>query len=143
MKIGYCAVTADILHSGHMRFLETCKLMCDWLIVGVMTDRSVKEYKGHKPIMPYKERAEVVRNIKWVDEVVPQYKFQFGLIQLLCIHVDIVFDSTEHKREVLTNAKRMLVKYTKGISSTKIKERIIEQHLNNSKRKKKGRVKRK
>ena len=47
--------------------------MCDKLIVGVSTDELLFEYKKKKPIIPFKERLEIVRNIKYVDVAIPQF----------------------------------------------------------------------
>ncbi len=127
---GYVSICGDIIHPGHVRFLKTCKVLCDWLVVGVMTDDAIEKYKGKKPIMTYGERAEVIKAIKYVDEIVPQNTFEFPFMLLCQIGPDIVFDSTEHKRKVYKLFKGMLVKYTKGISSSIIKERIIASSRN-------------
>ena len=119
--IGYCSIAGDILHYGHIRYLKKCRSMCFILIVGVMTDRAIKKYKGQSPIMTYKERVEIIQAIKYVDRVVPQNELSF-LPNLLKYRPDRVFDTKEHSRPLYT----MLLKRTKGISSSIIKERIIE-----------------
>jgi D-beta-D-heptose 7-phosphate kinase/D-beta-D-heptose 1-phosphate adenosyltransferase len=51
----------DILHIGHVRYLEEAKKLGDMLIVGVNSDESVRILKGKgRPIMPEKERAEIL-----------------------------------------------------------------------------------
>ncbi len=60
----------DILHVGHVRYLERAKLMGDTLIVGLNTDRSFERVKGRKPYMPEDERREVLEALWAVDEVV-------------------------------------------------------------------------
>ncbi len=60
----------DILHIGHIRNLEKARNLGDVLIVGVNADKSVKENKGkNRPIVPEKERAEVIAALKSVDYV--------------------------------------------------------------------------
>lgn len=68
-KIGYAFVVADILHFGHLHFLLECKKFCDYLIAGVYTDELTETYK-RRPIIPFEERIELVRNLKPVDMVV-------------------------------------------------------------------------
>ncbi len=61
----------DILHVGHIRYLRKAKALGDVLIVGLNTDRSVRQIKGEKrPIVPEKERAEVLSALEFVDYVV-------------------------------------------------------------------------
>jgi len=67
---GYTAGAYDLFHVGHLNILRTAKSMCDRLIVAVSTDELVELYKGHKPIIPFKQRLEIVRGIWYVDSVV-------------------------------------------------------------------------
>lgn len=72
MIIGYTTGVYDLFHVGHLHILERAKEECDYLIVGITTDRLSEERKKKKPIVPYDERVEIVASIRWVDEVVPQ-----------------------------------------------------------------------
>ena len=61
----------DLLHVGHIRYLEQAKRLGDLLIVAVNTDRSVRRIKGpHRPVVPQAQRAEVVAALGCVDYVV-------------------------------------------------------------------------
>jgi rfaE bifunctional protein nucleotidyltransferase chain/domain len=61
----------DILHPGHVRYLQDARREGDALIVGVNSDRSVKAIKGpSRPITPEHERAEVLAALECVDAVV-------------------------------------------------------------------------
>lgn len=61
----------DILHAGHVRYLTAAKQMGDCLVVGVNTDRSVRELKGEsRPINAEQDRAEVLAALRAVDYVV-------------------------------------------------------------------------
>ena len=61
----------DLLHVGHVRYLEAARLEGDWLVVGVNSDRSVRASKGEgRPILPEAERAEIVAALGCVDAVV-------------------------------------------------------------------------
>lgn len=70
LKIGFTSGVFDILHIGHVKYLQDAKKHCDFLIVGVNSNDSVRILKGHKrPIQDDSERAEVVAALKCVDEV--------------------------------------------------------------------------
>src|SRR5437667_5805480 len=61
----------DILHPGHVRYLQDARGEGDALIVGVNSDRSVKAIKGRsRPITPQHERAEILAALGCVDAVV-------------------------------------------------------------------------
>jgi rfaE bifunctional protein nucleotidyltransferase chain/domain len=61
----------DLLHVGHVRYLEAARGEGDWLVVGVNSDRSVSAAKGPgRPIIPEQERAEIVAALGCVDTVV-------------------------------------------------------------------------
>ena len=72
MVIGYTAGVFDLFHIGHLTLLKNAKALCDKLIVGVTVDELVL-YKGKHAMIPFSDRAEIVRSIKYVDAVVPQY----------------------------------------------------------------------
>ena len=61
----------DLLHPGHVRYLHQARALGDCLIVGVNSDRSVREMKGRdRPITPENERAEILAALSSVDGVV-------------------------------------------------------------------------
>ncbi len=60
----------DLLHPGHIRYLEKARALGDALIVGLNSDRSVKQMKGPtRPIFPEAERAEILAALESVDYV--------------------------------------------------------------------------
>jgi len=70
-KIVFTNGCFDLLHVGHIKYLQQAKSLGDTLIVGVNTDNSVKKIKGSKrPLIPEKERAQLVAAIEGVDYVV-------------------------------------------------------------------------
>ena len=71
MTIGYTAGVFDLFHIGHLNLLKSAKGLCDKLIVGVSTDELVK-YKGKTPVIPFCDRIEIIRSIRYVDAVVAQ-----------------------------------------------------------------------
>lgn len=61
----------DLLHPGHLRYLQQARALGDMLIVGLNSDASVRRNKGpERPINPESERAEVVAALECVDAVV-------------------------------------------------------------------------
>jgi len=61
----------DLLHPGHIETLEKARNLGDALVVGVNSDRSVREMKGAgRPTVPERERAEVLAALECVDAVV-------------------------------------------------------------------------
>ena len=61
----------DLLHAGHVRYLDAARALGDWLAVGVNSDDSVRRAKGPgRPIVPQEERAEILAALESVDAVV-------------------------------------------------------------------------
>ena len=61
----------DILHVGHVRYLEQARSLGDMLVIGLNSDDSVKKLKGDsRPVIPEDERREVLLALKPVDEVI-------------------------------------------------------------------------
>lgn len=69
-KIGYTQGVFDMFHIGHLNLINRAKQQCDMLIVGVNSDRLVENYKKKTPVINENERAEIVRNLKAVDQCV-------------------------------------------------------------------------
>ena len=60
----------DLLHVGHIRYLEAARRLGDILVVGINSDEQVKGLKGaNRPLMPENERAEIVAALRFVDLV--------------------------------------------------------------------------
>lgn len=133
MKAGYCAVTGDLLHKGHIYFIDEAASCCDYLTVGIMTDECVKGYKGAYPIMNERERMLIVGSLKKVDNV--EFQDTFEVKKLLTKgKYDVFIDSEMHFREVPEGCDKILVSYYPNQSSTDIKKRIIRhaENINNS-----------
>ncbi len=68
-KVGYTQGVYDMFHIGHLNLLNHAKEYCDYLIVGINSDKLVEEYKKKHTVINEQERALIVSNIKAVDEV--------------------------------------------------------------------------
>jgi len=69
-KVGMVNGCFDILHSGHVDLLRRARGMCDALVVGVNSDRSIRTIKGpSRPIVLLNDRVAVLRELRHVDVV--------------------------------------------------------------------------
>ena len=69
-KKAYVALAVDFLHDGHIKILEIAKSYGD-VVVGLLTDKAIAQYK-RIPNLNYEQREKIVKNIKFVDKVIPQ-----------------------------------------------------------------------
>lgn len=131
MIIVYTPGVWDLLHVGHVRFLEAARRLGDRLVVGVPTDEVVVEDKGCPPVIPHCDRVEMVRSLRCVDVVLPYFQLEF-LNHLRMVDPDIiVLGSTwgsepRHKElEVWVsqnNRRIIMLPRTHGISTTLIRK---------------------
>ena len=134
MIIGYTAGVYDLFHIGHLNLLRNTKALCDKLIVGVSTDELVA-YKFKKPVIPFHERIEIVRSIKYVDAAIPQEDLdKFKTWEKLKFDILFVGDDWfqdprwQELEEKFKNVGVRIVyfPYTKGTSSTLINEVLLK-----------------
>lgn len=69
-RIGYAPGAFDLFHVGHLNLLKNARSRCDYLIAGVVSDEVLINHKGVTPVVSLKERLEIVRDIRYVDEAV-------------------------------------------------------------------------
>lgn len=128
MTIGYTTGVYDLFHIGHLNLLKNARGLCDKLIVGVTVDELVA-YKGKKSMIPFEDRIEIVRSIKYVDAAVPQYDMdKLAACRKLGAQILFVGDDwydtpkwKEYEREFNEAGIRIIYfPYTKGVSSTQI-----------------------
>lgn len=132
-RVGYTTGVFDMFHIGHLNILRRAKEKCDYLIVGVSTDELVMEYKNKTPIIPFEERAEIVRSIDCVDRVIAQEnRYKYAAWRELKFDVMFVGDDWKGKplfMKVEEEFKKVGVDvvyfpYTKDTSSTILREKL-------------------
>ncbi|HOK54281.1 MAG TPA: D-glycero-beta-D-manno-heptose 1-phosphate adenylyltransferase [Armatimonadota bacterium] len=124
----------DILHLGHVRYLQDAKALGDCLIVAVNTDDSVKRLKGDsRPLVPEFERAELVAALQCVDYVTLfDEDTPTEIIEYLQpdIHVkggDYQADDLPESQAVKSyGGKIVIIPLTEGKSTTNLIQRIVE-----------------
>ncbi len=135
-RLGYTTGVFDMFHIGHLNILRRAKEQCDRLIVGVSTDELVELEKHKRPVIPYSERLEIVKAIRYVDQVVPQTdKNKYSAWERYGF--DVMFVGSDWKgssaweryeREFEPVGVRIIyLPHTDGVSSTKLLE--ILKHL--------------
>ena len=143
-KIGYTTGVFDLFHVGHLEILRKAKENCDYLIVGVSTDELVQKYKNKRPIITFDQRIEIIKSIKYVDEVVVQ-KDRDKLSALHKIGFNIMFVGDDWKGSKLFldleckfqkhGVEIFYFPYTKNISSTSLRsilKRLIQEEEKDS-----------
>jgi D-beta-D-heptose 7-phosphate kinase/D-beta-D-heptose 1-phosphate adenosyltransferase len=130
--IGFTNGCFDIIHRGHVKYLEDAAKKCDILIVGVNSDKSVKKIKGPKrPINKQKARLSVVAGLESVDyAVLFSQSTPLGLIKK--IKPDILIKGADWKKEDIVGAKEVSayggktarIRFLKGYSTSSIIKKI-------------------
>ncbi|MEO5343708.1 MAG: adenylyltransferase/cytidyltransferase family protein [Gammaproteobacteria bacterium SHHR-1] len=138
MRVGGVIGVFDLLHLGHLRFLQAARSRCDHLKVGLGTDRLVQSSKGICPVIDQSQRQELVAALRCVDETC---LFDIGLDNiepalewLLAWQVDCLFIGSDwvgtprwqrlEPRLAEQGTDCIWLPYTSGISSSIIRQRL-------------------
>lgn len=134
-SIGFTAGAFDMFHVGHLNLIKNAKERCDYLIVGVNTDELIEAYKQKKPVVPLKERIQIIEAIKYADEVLPVNTLDKEKIWQQ-IKFDVVFIGDDWKGSQRWNetekvmgkygVKVVYLPYTIGTTSTLLREKILD-----------------
>jgi D-beta-D-heptose 7-phosphate kinase/D-beta-D-heptose 1-phosphate adenosyltransferase len=122
----------DILHVGHVRYLQSARSLGDALLVAVNSDRSVRELKGaSRPVMSEDERAEMLAALSAVDYVTvfdeesPRALIKRVLPDVLVKGGDYQLDEIHGREEVEASGGRVLsLPFVEGASTSSIIERV-------------------
>ena len=118
----------DLMHLGHVKYLEAAKKIDRVLVVGLNSDKSIARIKGpSRPVCPQKSRAAVLAALACVDFVVIFHEdTPYNLIKT--INPDVLVKGADWKGKEVVGAdiakKVELIKYIKGFSTTHIIENI-------------------
>lgn len=131
----YADIVGDLFHAGHIEFLKKARAFGDYLIVGVIADEAVEEYKRH-PILSLEERVKIISACRYVDEVIVAPPLRPTIEWIKEHQFDYVVHGDDFNPELLRDqygASLDLgifrsVPYTPGISSTNIIQRIVERY---------------
>lgn len=135
-KVGYTTGVFDMFHIGHLNILRRAKEQCDYLIVGVTTDKLCLERKTKRPIICEEDRVAIVESIRYVDLVVRQCNMdKLAVVQEY--GVDVVFVGSDwqgtpewqqyEKEFANAGCQVVYLKHTDGISSSVLRERLNEE----------------
>ncbi|OGQ13393.1 MAG: hypothetical protein A3B70_07215 [Deltaproteobacteria bacterium RIFCSPHIGHO2_02_FULL_40_11] len=126
----------DLLHVGHVQYLQKAKKLGDILVLALNSDASVQKIKGpNRPLVPFKQRAEIMAALECVDFVTSfSQPTPFNLIQFLKPHIlvkggdwkikDIVGATT-----VLQNGGKVkTIRYLSGKSTTNLIQTILKKY---------------
>ncbi len=125
----------DLMHVGHVRYLEEARGLGDWLIVGVNTDASVRGIKGAlRPIVEERDRFEVLAALECVDYVVPfDTPDPLPLIRVVQPHVLVKGADWQEDQIVGADVVRaaggvvVRIPLTPGKSTTTLIDRIVSR----------------
>jgi len=122
----------DLLHPGHIAYLEEAKALGDVLIIGLNDDNSIRRLKGkHRPLNTLEDRACMLSALKSVDLVIP-FSEDTPLNLIKAIAPDILVKGGDYKPDDIVGAKEVrendseviVVPFIKGYSSTSLIDRI-------------------
>ncbi|CDM66361.1 D-glycero-beta-D-manno-heptose 1-phosphate adenylyltransferase [Pyrinomonas methylaliphatogenes] len=122
----------DLLHLGHVRYLQQARALGDALLVAINSDRAVRALKGpHRPLMNERERAEMLAALSAVDYVTifddlsPRALIAELLPDVLVKGGDYALDEIHGREEVEAAGGRVLaLPFVEGYSTTALIERI-------------------
>jgi phosphoenolpyruvate mutase len=130
----YVAMSADILHPGHLNIIREASKLGE-LTVGVLTDKAIASYK-RLPYLNFEQRKLIVENIKGVSKVISQETLDY-VPNLLIEKPDFVVHGDDWKEGVQKETRERVINtiskwngqvvdlpYTEGISSTQLNEKV-------------------
>ena len=132
---GYVSGTFDMFHIGHLNLIRRAKERCDYLVVGVLSDEVVARIKKKWPVISQSERLEIVKALKYVDEVdITTRPLLDKVTAWEKYRFDAMFSGDDHQHDGWAKEEKALKErgadivffpYTKEVSSTLLQDTIL------------------
>lgn len=122
--------TFDLLHHGHIRLLERARSLGDHLTVAISTDQ-FNLGKGKVCAYTYEERAHILKAIRYVDEVIPETKWEQKIDDVKNHEIDVFVmgDDWEGKFDFLADyCEVVYLPRTPDISTTQVKKMLAKKN---------------
>lgn len=119
--------TFDLFHVGHLNLLKRAKELGDYLVVAVSSDK-FNISKGKRAYHSIEDRVNILKSIKYVDEVIVEESWDQKIIDIQDRDIDVLVmgDDWEGKFDFLKEyCEVVYLPRTKGISTTKIKKDLM------------------
>lgn len=128
--LGFTASTWDLFHSGHVVMLQESASLCDYLIVGLLTDPTLdRPDTKNKPVQSVFERFVQVAACKYVNEVIPFESEKDLVDMILTLNPDIRICGDEYKDKDHTGKGLCQVHYNvrrHSFSTSELRQRVID-----------------
>ncbi|MEK7103919.1 MAG: adenylyltransferase/cytidyltransferase family protein [Patescibacteria group bacterium] len=131
----------DLLHYGHIRAIRKAKEQGNYLIIGLNTDKLIREYKDKEVFVSYPFRKKILEALRDVDQVVPANYFSpLNLLKKIKPDVYIICNEWKKTKQKEVDymksigGKTVVIPYLKTFSSTDIKNKLAENYLKHNQR---------
>lgn len=116
-------MSATLIHHGHIRILKAAKQL-GHVVVALTTDEEIRNKKGYDPELDYAARAEILRALRDVDEVVPSpWLLDEAFLQLH--RIDLLVHGHDNSNPIAAEKLHVLPR-TEGISSSLLRARVLK-----------------
>jgi D-beta-D-heptose 7-phosphate kinase/D-beta-D-heptose 1-phosphate adenosyltransferase len=126
----------DLLHIGHVRYLEKARALGDILVVGVNSDSSVQKIKGPKrPLLPEEERTEILSGLGCVDYITLFNEID-PLKLITSLRPDVLVKGGDWTREEIVGGELVercggevvIIPFVQGVSTSNLIEMILKRY---------------
>ncbi len=139
-KVLYTGGTFDLFHAGHVNFLSRCKLIADTVVVSLNSDKFIRDYKGFDPFHSFEERKLILESCIYCDKVIcntgdADSTEAIERVQPHIIAIGTDWANKDYYAQMgftqewldIRNIVMVYIPYTKDVSSTIIKQKIIDR----------------